>query len=80
METDYPTGDATKLDADSGQADKSSLSESLVSSTSSSEQPVGGVRVTVTSVEESEPLSPQTSSVLSTDAECNPGEMRLILV
>ncbi|PIO29032.1 hypothetical protein AB205_0186170, partial [Aquarana catesbeiana] len=72
METDYPTGDVTKLDADSGQADKSSLSESLVSSTSSLEQPVGGVRVTVTSVEESEPLSPQTSSVLSTDAECNP--------
>ncbi|KAM5135324.1 C-Jun-amino-terminal kinase-interacting protein 4 isoform 2-T2 [Mantella aurantiaca] len=71
METDYPTGDATKLDADSGQADKSSLSESLVSSSSSSELPVGGVKVTVASVEDSELPLPQTSSVISTEAECN---------
>ncbi|XP_068118734.1 C-Jun-amino-terminal kinase-interacting protein 4 isoform X2 [Hyperolius riggenbachi] len=71
METDYPTGDSSKLDTDSGLAEKSSLSESLVSSTSSSEQPTGGVRVTVSSVQESEPPSPLTPSVMSPEAECN---------
>ncbi|KAM9296617.1 C-Jun-amino-terminal kinase-interacting protein 4 [Gastrophryne carolinensis] len=72
METDYPTGDASKPDTDSGLTDKSSLSESLVSSTSSTELPTGGVRVTVASAEETEPPSPLTPSVLSPDSECNP--------
>ncbi|XP_071968851.1 C-Jun-amino-terminal kinase-interacting protein 4 isoform X2 [Engystomops pustulosus] len=67
METDYPSGDSSKADADSAQADKSSLSESLVSSGSSGDQGITGVRVT--SAEDSEPILCQTPSVISPEAE-----------
>ncbi|KAM3921960.1 C-Jun-amino-terminal kinase-interacting protein 4 isoform 3-T3 [Leptodactylus fuscus] len=72
METDYPTGDSSKLDADSAQTDKSSLSESLVSSSSSGDQGISGVRVTTASTEDTEPIVCQTPSVISPEAESNP--------
>ncbi|XP_063816990.1 C-Jun-amino-terminal kinase-interacting protein 4 isoform X2 [Pseudophryne corroboree] len=72
METDYPTGDNVKQDIDSGQTDRSSLSESLVSSTSSTDQAVGGVKVTAASAEETQPSVAQTPSVISPEAEINP--------
>ncbi|XP_075207582.1 C-Jun-amino-terminal kinase-interacting protein 4 isoform X1 [Anomaloglossus baeobatrachus] len=72
METDYPSGDSSKLDADSAQADKSSLSESLVSSSSSGDQGIAGVRVTAASAEDAEPIACQTPSVISPEAEGNP--------
>lgn len=70
METDYPTGDSSKLDTDSAQTDKSSLSESLVSSCSSGD--IAGVRVTAASAEDTEPIVCQTPSVISPEVESNP--------
>ncbi|XP_073435930.1 C-Jun-amino-terminal kinase-interacting protein 4 isoform X2 [Dendrobates tinctorius] len=69
METDYPSGDSSKLDADSAQTDKSSLSESLASSSSSGDQGITGVRVTIASAEDAEPIVCQTPSVLSPEVE-----------
>ncbi|XP_056406641.1 C-Jun-amino-terminal kinase-interacting protein 4 isoform X2 [Hyla sarda] len=72
METDYPTGDSSKLDADSGLTDKSSLSESLASSCSSGDQGITGVRVTAASAEEIKPIVCQTPSVISPEVESHP--------
>ncbi|XP_069605210.1 C-Jun-amino-terminal kinase-interacting protein 4 isoform X2 [Ranitomeya imitator] len=70
METDYPSGDSSKLDADSAQTDKSSLSESLASSSSSGD--ITGVRVTIASAEDAEPMVCQTPSVISPEVESKP--------
>ncbi|XP_040290778.1 C-Jun-amino-terminal kinase-interacting protein 4 isoform X4 [Bufo bufo] len=72
METDYPTGDSSKLDLDSVQADKLSLSESLVSSSSSGDQGTAGVRVTAASAEDVEPVVCHTPSVISPEGDSNP--------
>ncbi|XP_069809061.1 C-Jun-amino-terminal kinase-interacting protein 4 isoform X2 [Dendropsophus ebraccatus] len=72
METDYPTGESSKLDTDSGLTDKSSLSESLVSSSSSGDQGIAGVRVTAASAEDTEPIVCQTPSVMSPEVESQP--------
>ncbi|XP_075701255.1 C-Jun-amino-terminal kinase-interacting protein 4 isoform X2 [Rhinoderma darwinii] len=67
METDYPTGEASKPDTDS--TDKS-LSESLVSSSSSGDHIITGVRVTT--AEDTEPIVCQAPSVISPEAESHP--------
>lgn len=72
METDYPTGDSSKLDSDSVQADKLSLSESLVSSSSSGDQGTTSVRVTAASAEDLEPVVCHTPSVISPEGDSNP--------
>ncbi|XP_075034219.1 C-Jun-amino-terminal kinase-interacting protein 4 isoform X2 [Mixophyes fleayi] len=72
METDYPTGEDVKQDIDCGQTDRSSLSESLVSSTSSTDQAIAGVKVTAASVEETQHSAAQTPSVISPEAELSP--------
>ncbi|KAM4692328.1 LOW QUALITY PROTEIN: C-Jun-amino-terminal kinase-interacting protein 4-like [Rhinophrynus dorsalis] len=72
METDYPTGETTKPESESGQTDKSSLSESLVSSSSSgAEHVVGSVKVSA--AEDSEVPSVQSPvSIVSPESEHNP--------
>ncbi|XP_053309985.1 C-Jun-amino-terminal kinase-interacting protein 4 isoform X3 [Spea bombifrons] len=69
-ETDYPSGETTKPDAESCPADKSSLSESLQSSGSSGADHVAvGVKAGVASGEDTEASGTPAPSV--TDAENN---------
>ncbi|KAE8577121.1 hypothetical protein XENTR_v10004438 [Xenopus tropicalis] len=70
METDYPTGESSKPESETGQTDKTSLSESLLSSGSSGAENVAvGVKVGGASLEDIEPCAVQTPSVLPAEEE-----------
>ncbi|KAM8946299.1 C-Jun-amino-terminal kinase-interacting protein 4 [Pelodytes ibericus] len=69
METDYPTGDSNKPDSDACQADKTSLSESLQSSSSSEHVTI---KVGVSSGDDAEIPVTQVPDVASPEMENNP--------
>ncbi|OCT60749.1 C-Jun-amino-terminal kinase-interacting protein 4 isoform X2 [Xenopus laevis] len=70
METDYPTGESSKPESETGQTDKTSLSESLQSSGSSGAENIAvGVRVGGASPENVEPCAVQAPSVLPAEEE-----------
>ncbi|KAM4664615.1 C-Jun-amino-terminal kinase-interacting protein 4 isoform 2-T2 [Discoglossus pictus] len=74
METDYPAGETIKPDSEACQTDKSSLSESLISSSSSGTDIVAGsVKVGSSSlVDDIEVSLTQASNIVSPDVESSP--------